>query len=39
MAGVLGLFMFAASAPSPLYQIYAASWHLSSLTLTIVFAL
>lgn len=39
LAGVLGLFMFAASAPSPLYQIYAASWHFSSLTLTIVFAL
>ena len=39
MAGVLGLFMFAASAPSPLYQIYAASWHFSPLTLTVVFAL
>lgn len=39
LAGVLGLFMFAASAPSPLYQVYAASWHFSPLTLTIVFAL
>jgi MFS family permease len=39
LAGVLGLFLFAASAPSPLYQIYAAAWHFSPLTLTIVFAL
>lgn len=39
LAGVLGLFMFAASAPSPLYQIYAATWHFSPMTLTIVFAL
>jgi hypothetical protein len=31
--------MFAASAPSPLYQIYAGHWHFSALTLTIVFAL
>lgn len=35
---VLGLFLFAASAPSPLYQVYAARWHFSPLTLTIIFA-
>jgi MFS family permease len=39
LAGVLALFMGAASAPSPLYQVYAAEWHFSSLTLTVVFAL
>jgi len=39
LAGVLGLFFFAASAPSPLYQVYAARWHFSPLTLTVVFAL
>jgi MFS family permease len=39
LAGVLALFMGAASAPSPLYQIYAAEWRFSSLTLTVVFAL
>jgi hypothetical protein len=31
--------MFAASAPSPLYQLYATRWHFSSLVLTIVFAI
>jgi hypothetical protein len=36
---LLGVFLFAAAAPSPLYGIYAARWHFSSLTLTIVFAL
>ena len=35
----LGVFMFAAAAPSPLYGVYAARWHFSALTLTIVFAL
>src|ERR1700722_2636014 len=39
LASVLGLFMFAASAPSPLYQLYATKWHFSSLVLTIVFAI
>ena len=37
-AAVLGLFMFAASAPSPLYGSYAAAWHFSPSTLTTVFA-
>ncbi|MFH9969023.1 MFS transporter [Streptomyces mirabilis] len=35
----LGVFMFAASAPAPLYRVYAARWHFSALTLTAVFAL
>ena len=39
LAGILGLFLAAASAPSPLYQVYAARWHFSSITLTIVFAI
>jgi MFS family permease len=39
LGGVLCLFLFASSAPSPLYQIYAARWHFPPLTLTIVFAL
>jgi MFS family permease len=39
LGALLGLFLFAASAPSPLYGVYAARWSFSSLTLTIVFAL
>lgn len=38
-AGVLALLMFAASAPSPLYPLYAAQWRLTSATITEVFAL
>jgi MFS family permease len=38
VATMLGLLMFAASAPSPLYGVYAAKWHFSSTTLTAVFA-
>jgi len=34
----LGLFLFAASAPSPLYRVYASSWHFSPTTLTEIFA-
>ena len=37
-AAILGVLMFAASAPSPLYSVYAAKWHFSSTTLTAVFA-
>jgi MFS family permease len=37
--GTYGVFMFAASAPAPLYRVYAARWHFSPLTLTVVFAL
>jgi MFS family permease len=38
VAVLLGLLMFAASAPSPLYRVYAAEWHFSSTTLTTIFA-
>lgn len=38
MAAVLTLFLFAASAPSPLYTVYQAEWHFSPLTLTAIFA-
>jgi hypothetical protein len=38
MGGLLGLLMFAAAAPSPLYAIYQADWHFSVATLTTVFA-
>jgi MFS family permease len=38
VGGILGLLMFAASAPSPLYGVYQARWHFSSTTLTAVFA-
>lgn len=39
MGGLVAVFLFAASAPSPLYATYAALWHFSASTLTIVFAL
>jgi MFS family permease len=39
IGAILSLFLVASAAPSPLYQIYAARWHFSSLTLTVVFAL
>jgi hypothetical protein len=35
---VFGLFMVAASVPSPLYGVYALRWHFSPATLTLVFA-
>lgn len=38
IALTLGLFLAAASAPSPLYGVYAARWHFSSTTLTAIFA-
>lgn len=38
LAGLLGLLMFASSAPSPLYGVYASRWHFSSATVTAVFA-
>jgi MFS family permease len=38
VAVLLGLLMFAASAPSPLYGVYAAKWHFSSTTLTAIFS-
>jgi MFS family permease len=39
VGGILGVFLFAAAAPAPLYGVYAARWHFSPLTLTIVFAI
>lgn len=38
VAATLGLFLFAAAAPSPLYSVYAARWHFSAAALTEVFA-
>jgi MFS family permease len=38
LAVLLGLFLFAASAPSPLYSIYAKLWQFSSTTLTAIYA-
>lgn len=37
-AYVVGLCLFASVVPSPLYRIYSADWHLSPLTITLVFA-
>ena len=38
VAVTLGLFLFAAAAPSPLYAVYAAKWRFSAITVTEVFA-
>jgi len=38
VAAVLGLFLTAASAPSPLYGTYAARWHFGPTTITVIFA-
>ncbi len=38
VATVLGLFLTAASAPSPLYDTYAARWHFGPTTVTVIFA-
>src|ERR671926_111851 len=38
LATILGFLLFAASAPSPLYAVYASRWHFSSTALTAVFA-
>ena len=37
VAATLGLFLFAAAAPSPLYAVYAAKFHFSAIVLTEVF--
>lgn len=37
IAAISFLYLFAASAPSPLYGVYAANWHFSPVTLTVVF--
>ena len=38
LAVLLGFFLFAASAPSPLYGIYAKMWHFSPTTVTTIYA-
>jgi MFS family permease len=38
LATILGFLLFAASAPSPLYAVYASRWHFSPTTLTAIFA-
>ncbi|MER7004222.1 MFS transporter [Dactylosporangium sp. NPDC000555] len=38
LAVILVMFLFAASAPSPLYAVYQARWHFSTATLTVVYA-
>lgn len=37
-AAVIGLCLFASVVPSPLYHLYAAAWHFSPLTLTLIYA-
>ena len=37
IAGVLGLLVFASSAPSPLYGVYQQKWQFSATTLTAIF--
>ena len=38
LAALLAFFLFAASAPSPLYSVWAASWHFPPSTLTQIYA-
>lgn len=38
LALVLAFFLFAASAPSPLYAVYQSLWHFSPITLTVIYA-
>jgi MFS family permease len=38
LGAVLGFFLFAAAAPSPMYVLYQARWGFSATTLTVVFA-
>ncbi len=38
LASLLSLFLFAASAPSPLYRVYGALWNFSPLTVTAIYA-
>lgn len=38
VAGVIGLALFASATPSPLYDVYQARWHFSTLVLTLVYA-
>jgi predicted MFS family arabinose efflux permease len=38
VAAVIGLALFASATPSPLYGVYQARWHFSTLVLTLVYA-
>jgi MFS family permease len=38
VAAVIGLALFASATPTPLYDIYRADWHFSTLVLTLVYA-
>jgi MFS family permease len=38
VASIIGLSLFASATPSPLYEIYQADWHFSTLVLTLVYA-
>lgn len=38
IAVIYAMFLFASSAPSPLYVVYQATWHFSPTTLTVIFA-
>ncbi|MCH5674427.1 MFS transporter [Streptomyces gilvus] len=37
LSGVLTTFLVASSAPTPLYRVYRASWHFSSVTVTVIY--
>ncbi|WP_433430454.1 MFS transporter [Nonomuraea sp. CA-141351] len=37
-AGVIGLCLAASAMPSPLYKLYAATWHLQTSTVTLIYA-
>lgn len=39
VAVVYAMYLFASSAPSPLYVVYQSKWHFSAGTLTVIFAL
>ena len=39
VAVLLGFLLFAGAVPSPLYPVYQATWHFSTLTLTWIFAM
>src|SRR3954453_844781 len=39
VAGIIGLALYASATPTPLYDIYQAEWHFSTLVLTLVYAI
>lgn len=38
VAGIIGLALFASATPSPIYSLYQANWHFSTLVLTLIYA-